>query len=98
VTDHRGSPLENTASSLLLEGVLRGLGESPDQVVLLDVGLAVLDEVVDALGDPHARDLRLAPQLFYQPPLLLQPLLELVHRCFRRLDGGRDERGAFNVS
>lgn len=83
---HRGTLLENTASTLFLERVFGGFGEATDQVVLLNVCLAVLDKVVDALRHAHARYLRFAPQLFYQPPLLLQPLLKLVHRCFRRRD------------
>jgi len=83
---HRGTLLENTASSLFLERVFGGFGEAADQVVLIDMCLAVLDEVVDALRHAHTRYLCFAPQLFYQPPLLLQPLLELVHRCFRRRD------------
>lgn len=70
---------EYAATALFLEGVFARFGEATDEVVVLDVGLAVLDQVVDALGNTEACDLRFASQLFDQPPLLLQAFLKLVH-------------------
>lgn len=70
------------AASFFLEGVLAGLAEAPDEVVLLNVGVAVLLQVINALGHSEAGDLGLTPQLLNEAPLLLQAFLELVHDGF----------------